>query len=275
MPIPGTKRIEYLEENAAAAEVRLSDAQRHELDELFAPGETAGERYLPEGMAGSSCRRQASVSTRTEKPSARAAFEQLEVAVGATRLQTSLIAVSRTCRSMPSRRCSTSTTFAPQSATTRSRPGQRARPVGDHRRQHHPAARGRLAQTDALGQERSVDVPAREHGADVAPAVGIDPPVHQRGYRYRARALHHQLRALEQHDHRLGHLVVRDGYDLVHVALDERQGEVARPLDRNAVADRVGRARAHRAARRERVDVGRAGLRLDPDHPRAGSTCSR
>jgi aryl-alcohol dehydrogenase-like predicted oxidoreductase len=52
VPIPGTKRIEYLEENAAAAEIRLSDAQRHELDELFAPGETAGERYLPEGMAG-------------------------------------------------------------------------------------------------------------------------------------------------------------------------------------------------------------------------------
>jgi aryl-alcohol dehydrogenase-like predicted oxidoreductase len=52
VPIPGTKRIEYLEENAAAAEIRLSDAQRRELDELFEPGETAGERYLPEGMAG-------------------------------------------------------------------------------------------------------------------------------------------------------------------------------------------------------------------------------
>ncbi len=52
VPIPGTKRIEYLEENAAAAEIRLNDAQRRELDELFAPGETAGDRYLPEGMAG-------------------------------------------------------------------------------------------------------------------------------------------------------------------------------------------------------------------------------
>ena len=52
VPIPGTKRIEYLEENAAAAEIMLSDGQRRELDELFEPGETAGERYLPEGMAG-------------------------------------------------------------------------------------------------------------------------------------------------------------------------------------------------------------------------------
>jgi aryl-alcohol dehydrogenase-like predicted oxidoreductase len=51
VPIPGTKRIEYLEENTAAVEIRLSDAQRRELDELFAPGETAGDRYLPEGMA--------------------------------------------------------------------------------------------------------------------------------------------------------------------------------------------------------------------------------
>jgi aryl-alcohol dehydrogenase-like predicted oxidoreductase len=45
VPIPGTKRIRYLEENAAATEVELGDEQRRELDELFAPGATAGGRY--------------------------------------------------------------------------------------------------------------------------------------------------------------------------------------------------------------------------------------
>ena len=52
VPIPGTKRVRYLEENAAAAEMELGDEHRLELDELFPPGETAGERYLPQGMAG-------------------------------------------------------------------------------------------------------------------------------------------------------------------------------------------------------------------------------
>lgn len=52
VPIPGTKRIQYLEENAAATELELSEEQRRELDELFPPGDTAGERYLPGGMAG-------------------------------------------------------------------------------------------------------------------------------------------------------------------------------------------------------------------------------
>ena len=49
-PIPGTKRIRYLEENAAAAEVQLSDAQLATLNQTFAPGVTAGERYRPEAM---------------------------------------------------------------------------------------------------------------------------------------------------------------------------------------------------------------------------------
>jgi aryl-alcohol dehydrogenase-like predicted oxidoreductase len=52
VPIPGTKRVQYLEENAAAASIQLDEDQWRELDELFALGETAGERYLPEGMAG-------------------------------------------------------------------------------------------------------------------------------------------------------------------------------------------------------------------------------
>jgi aryl-alcohol dehydrogenase-like predicted oxidoreductase len=50
-PIPGTKHVKYLEENAAAADVRLSEDQLRALDELFPPGVVAGERYSEGGMA--------------------------------------------------------------------------------------------------------------------------------------------------------------------------------------------------------------------------------
>jgi aryl-alcohol dehydrogenase-like predicted oxidoreductase len=45
VPIPGTKRRSYLEENVAAEAVRLTDEERRQLDELFPPGVTAGDRY--------------------------------------------------------------------------------------------------------------------------------------------------------------------------------------------------------------------------------------
>jgi aryl-alcohol dehydrogenase-like predicted oxidoreductase len=45
VPIPGTKRRQYLEENAAADEVRLGAAELAVLDETFPPGATAGDRY--------------------------------------------------------------------------------------------------------------------------------------------------------------------------------------------------------------------------------------
>jgi aryl-alcohol dehydrogenase-like predicted oxidoreductase len=51
VPIPGTRRVTRLEENAAAAEVELTEDQLSALDETFAPGGTAGERYTPDGMA--------------------------------------------------------------------------------------------------------------------------------------------------------------------------------------------------------------------------------
>ncbi|HEX2411701.1 MAG TPA: aldo/keto reductase [Solirubrobacteraceae bacterium] len=49
-PIPGTKRVKYLEENLGALEVQLSDDDLRALDELFPPGVTAGERYAEGGM---------------------------------------------------------------------------------------------------------------------------------------------------------------------------------------------------------------------------------
>jgi aryl-alcohol dehydrogenase-like predicted oxidoreductase len=45
VPIPGTKRRKYLEENIAASEIELSDEDRRRLDEAAPPGETAGDRY--------------------------------------------------------------------------------------------------------------------------------------------------------------------------------------------------------------------------------------
>jgi aryl-alcohol dehydrogenase-like predicted oxidoreductase len=51
VPIPGTRRVSRLEENAAAAELELSHEQLAALDEVFTPGATAGDRYAPDGMA--------------------------------------------------------------------------------------------------------------------------------------------------------------------------------------------------------------------------------
>lgn len=45
VPIPGTKRRKYLQENAAALEVVLTEAERARLDAACPPGATAGERY--------------------------------------------------------------------------------------------------------------------------------------------------------------------------------------------------------------------------------------
>ncbi|MBV8980584.1 MAG: aldo/keto reductase [Acidimicrobiia bacterium] len=44
-PIPGTKRRTYLEENVAAADVELGEADLQRLDEILPPGAAAGDRY--------------------------------------------------------------------------------------------------------------------------------------------------------------------------------------------------------------------------------------
>ena len=50
IPIPGTKKVRYLEENLAAAEVTLSADELREIDQAVPAGLVAGERYTPEGM---------------------------------------------------------------------------------------------------------------------------------------------------------------------------------------------------------------------------------
>ncbi len=51
VPIPGTKRVKYLEENVAAASISLDAAQMGALDEALAPGKVSGPRYNPTVMS--------------------------------------------------------------------------------------------------------------------------------------------------------------------------------------------------------------------------------
>jgi aryl-alcohol dehydrogenase-like predicted oxidoreductase len=52
VPIPGTKRRKYLEENVAALDIRLGKEDLRRLDEVFPSGAAAGMRY-PENMMSS------------------------------------------------------------------------------------------------------------------------------------------------------------------------------------------------------------------------------
>jgi aryl-alcohol dehydrogenase-like predicted oxidoreductase len=50
VPIPGTKRRKYLEENAAAADIELTPAEVRELEAAVPASEVAGDRYAPANM---------------------------------------------------------------------------------------------------------------------------------------------------------------------------------------------------------------------------------
>ncbi|HEX2864964.1 MAG TPA: aldo/keto reductase [Deinococcales bacterium] len=47
VPIPGTKRVKYLEDNAGAVNVTLTPGDLRKLEAAFPKGVTAGERYAP------------------------------------------------------------------------------------------------------------------------------------------------------------------------------------------------------------------------------------
>jgi len=49
-PIPGTKRVSYLEENVAAASLTLSEPQLAALEAAVPPAEVTGTRYTAESM---------------------------------------------------------------------------------------------------------------------------------------------------------------------------------------------------------------------------------
>ncbi|MBX6762111.1 MAG: aldo/keto reductase [Rubrobacteraceae bacterium] len=50
VPIPGTKRRRYLEENAAAVEIELTEEDLRRIDEVAPKGAAAGERYPEDAM---------------------------------------------------------------------------------------------------------------------------------------------------------------------------------------------------------------------------------
>ena len=50
VPIPGTKRVKYLEDNLGALDATLSPDELATLDKLFPQGAAAGERYAPDMM---------------------------------------------------------------------------------------------------------------------------------------------------------------------------------------------------------------------------------
>jgi aryl-alcohol dehydrogenase-like predicted oxidoreductase len=51
VPIPGTKRRKYLEENVAAASIALDAGQMQALDAAMAPDKVSGPRYGERMMA--------------------------------------------------------------------------------------------------------------------------------------------------------------------------------------------------------------------------------
>ncbi|HET8911397.1 MAG TPA: aldo/keto reductase [Ktedonobacteraceae bacterium] len=51
VPIPGTKRVKYLEENIAATSISLNAEQMSVLDHALAPGKVSGPRYNPTVMS--------------------------------------------------------------------------------------------------------------------------------------------------------------------------------------------------------------------------------
>ena len=50
VPIPGTKRRKYLEENAAAADITLTNEDLRRIEEAMPKGSAAGERYAEQQM---------------------------------------------------------------------------------------------------------------------------------------------------------------------------------------------------------------------------------
>jgi aryl-alcohol dehydrogenase-like predicted oxidoreductase len=51
VPIPGTKRVRYLEENVAALDVELTTDDLERIESAFPKGATSGERYPPQAMS--------------------------------------------------------------------------------------------------------------------------------------------------------------------------------------------------------------------------------
>jgi aryl-alcohol dehydrogenase-like predicted oxidoreductase len=51
VPIPGTKRVSYIEENASSSQISLSSEELSQLNDIAPVGKTSGDRYTPERMS--------------------------------------------------------------------------------------------------------------------------------------------------------------------------------------------------------------------------------
>ena len=51
VPIPGTKRRTYLDQNIGALDVVITDEDREEIDRVMPAGAAKGARYAPQSMA--------------------------------------------------------------------------------------------------------------------------------------------------------------------------------------------------------------------------------
>jgi aryl-alcohol dehydrogenase-like predicted oxidoreductase len=50
IPIPGTSKVQRLEENVRATDIQLTDAELERIESTMQPGAAAGSRYDPEMM---------------------------------------------------------------------------------------------------------------------------------------------------------------------------------------------------------------------------------
>jgi aryl-alcohol dehydrogenase-like predicted oxidoreductase len=50
VPVPGTKRLKFLDENLGALNVRLTPKELSEIDAVLPPGAASGERYHAQAM---------------------------------------------------------------------------------------------------------------------------------------------------------------------------------------------------------------------------------
>jgi aryl-alcohol dehydrogenase-like predicted oxidoreductase len=51
VPIPGTRRVKYLEENLGALQIKLSPEDAKRLEYLASPDSIIGDRYTADGMS--------------------------------------------------------------------------------------------------------------------------------------------------------------------------------------------------------------------------------
>ena len=111
-----------------------------------------------------------------------------------------------------------------------------AGPVEQRDREAQPAVAGHEALLDDALDEAHGDVAAGEQAHDVF-ALHVDLALEHGGHGRGAGGLDDLLAALHEQEHGLGDLKIADGDDVVGVFLDERDGDVARRLDGDAVGD--------------------------------------